>query len=295
VFLTNSNASFDDSTISGNSAGSGGGIGLQDSSSAIINNAVIASNTANDYGGGISLPEGSSVTIHGARIYANTALNDQGGGISAGGDVHLDSSWVVGNVAENNEGGGISVGGGSFYGENCIIAGNYAGTSAGGLWLYDSDSFHLVNCDVVGNDTAHEGGALATAYGSQIELTNMLIIGNGGNTGIADRDGSGSEIVLNYCDTYGNSPDGTNNVTITRNNCLGTPPEYGLDPLMAGGSLPAGVGPAFADQWLSYDYRLQAGSPAIDAGTPSGAPATDIEGTPRDATPDLGAYEWRPE
>jgi parallel beta-helix repeat protein len=291
VYLTNSNATLDDSTISGNSAGSGGGIGLRDSSSAIISNTVVAGNTANDYGGGISLHEGSSVTIYGARIYANTAHNDQGGGISAGGDVHLDSSWVVGNVAENNEGGGISVGGGSFYGENCIIAGNYAGTSAGGLWLYDNDSFHLVNCDVVGNDTAREGGALATAYGSQIEIDNTLIVGNGGNTGIADRDGSGSVILLSYCDTYGNSPDGMNGVTITRNDCLGTPPEDGLDPLMAGGALPAGVGPAFAGEWLSYDYRLQADSPAIDAGTPAGAPATDIEGTPRDATPDLGAYE----
>ncbi|UCH61362.1 MAG: hypothetical protein JSV61_07720, partial [Anaerolineales bacterium] len=66
----------------------------------------------------------------------------------------------------------------------------------------------------------------------------------------------------------------------------------GLDPLMAGGPLPGGVGPAFAGQWLSYDYRLLPGSPAIDAGTPTGAPATDIDGTPRDATPDIGAYEW---
>ena len=61
--------------------------------------------------------------------------------------------------------------------------------------------------------------------------------------------------------------------------------------MMVGGTLPSGVGPDFAAEWLSYDYRLLPGSPAIDAGTPIGAPATDIEDTPRDATPDMGAYE----
>ncbi|MBU1879184.1 MAG: hypothetical protein KJ734_09575, partial [Chloroflexi bacterium] len=40
------------------------------------------------------------------------------------------------------------------------------------------------------------------------------------------------------------------------------------------------------------DYHLQAGSPAIDAGTPAGAPADDLEGRPRDAHPDMGAYEY---
>jgi len=49
--------------------------------------------------------------------------------------------------------------------------------------------------------------------------------------------------------------------------------------------------PLFVDA-ASGDYHLQMGSPAIDAGTPVGAPATDIEGTPRDAAPDMGAYEW---
>jgi hypothetical protein len=42
------------------------------------------------------------------------------------------------------------------------------------------------------------------------------------------------------------------------------------------------------------DYRLERGSPAIDAGTCEGAPETDIEGTPRPqgAGCDIGAYEY---
>lgn len=54
------------------------------------------------------------------------------------------------------------------------------------------------------------------------------------------------------------------------------------DPLLAG---PLGG--------AAYGLELTAASPAIDAGTPAGAPSVDFEGLPRDAAPDMGAYEWR--
>jgi hypothetical protein len=47
--------------------------------------------------------------------------------------------------------------------------------------------------------------------------------------------------------------------------------------------------------WLdpvNYDFRLGAGSVAIDAGDPVFAPATDRRGWRRDARPDAGAYEY---
>ena len=40
------------------------------------------------------------------------------------------------------------------------------------------------------------------------------------------------------------------------------------------------------------DYHLQADSPAINAGTVEGAPTVDLENRPRDAQPDIGAYEF---
>jgi hypothetical protein len=39
------------------------------------------------------------------------------------------------------------------------------------------------------------------------------------------------------------------------------------------------------------DYHLGAGSPCVNAGTPVGAPKVDFDGKPRDALPDIGAFE----
>jgi hypothetical protein len=40
-----------------------------------------------------------------------------------------------------------------------------------------------------------------------------------------------------------------------------------------------------------FDAHLSANSPAVNAGTANGAPSNDIDGKPRDAQPDIGAYE----
>ena len=44
--------------------------------------------------------------------------------------------------------------------------------------------------------------------------------------------------------------------------------------------------------WLDLDLSLDATSPAIDSGNPDGATTHDIAGTPRDAQPDVGAFEY---
>ena len=51
---------------------------------------------------------------------------------------------------------------------------------------------------------------------------------------------------------------------------------------------PLSVRPAWGEVG---DYHLQAGSPAVDAGTSNGAPTADPEHRSRDARPEIGAYE----
>jgi len=49
--------------------------------------------------------------------------------------------------------------------------------------------------------------------------------------------------------------------------------------------------PLFVSSWPEVDLHLQAGSPAVNAGSVEGAPSDDIEGHPHDDHPDIGAYE----
>ena len=76
-------------------------------------------------------------------------------------------------------------------------------------------------------------------------------------------------------------------------------PEFRRDEILDGtwraatgqGAGDLGADPRFAAPWPSADLRLLAGSPAIDAGDAALAPSVDLEGRPRDARPDLGAFE----
>jgi PKD repeat protein len=54
-----------------------------------------------------------------------------------------------------------------------------------------------------------------------------------------------------------------------------------------------GLNPMLAAPWPNVDLRITAGSPAIDAGTATGAPAEDIFGAarPQGSAPDIGAHE----
>jgi hypothetical protein len=74
---------------------------------------------------------------------------------------------------------------------------------------------------------------------------------------------------------------GANDYTSAQVGALGTGNRYG-DPLF--------VSPAFG---ADGDYHVQTGSPAINNGTATGAPSTDLEGTarPQGAGHDIGAYE----
>jgi len=141
----------------------------------------------------------------------------------------------------------------------------------------------IVNNTIVHN-TAEEGGGLwvASTQGSA-RLWNNLVTGN-----VAATAGGGifvdpfwDEPTVGYTDAFGNTPEN-----------------------VAGGwtdaQFLAQVGNIVADpQYVPGEFRLQAGSPAVDAGLDSVAGATDLDGAPRIqdgdgdgmAVVDLGAFE----
>ncbi len=164
---------------------------------------------------------------------------------------------------------------------------------------------------MTGGDHCRAGGnalALALYAGSTVTVTNTTITGEGDCLmEIECRDGScdGSESVTVRNALFTGGPDWTQPGDET---CLywwddGSLPadpadfDYGLffevkgDPCPGAHSV-CGLDPELVDRRLdTFDGHLTPGSPAVDAGTPAAAPATDLDGTPRDAMPDVGAYE----
>jgi len=262
VLIDGVSADIANSTVTGNVAGhGGGGVMVDNHAQAQIANVVVEHNSA-DYGGGIAVRSGASAFISGTRIISNTA-NESGGGI---GIWHDGPAVVMANtVISDNYGygaGGLAMWepGGTFTGTNLLVVDNRSGPGPAGIALWGSSGGQLMNVTVSGNDSATGfDGAEVEGPVSGFPIVNSIFWGNGtSNANLA-----GSNLDVTYSDV-GSGWTGTGNID--------------ADPL-------------FVDA-ANGDYHLQVGSPCIDAGMPASAPTHDIEGTPRDPAPDMGAYEW---
>jgi predicted outer membrane repeat protein len=274
-------------TFVGNTAGDSGGGICVDFGFAVIVDTDLFSNTAGNVGGGIAVRDGASAVISNTHIYSNTALGEEGGGIAVGGAVlSMSNSWVTDNNAPNGQSGGIHVKSGS--------------------------TVNVVDSIVADNSTRDHGGAAATEPGATLNLTNTLITGNSTTSGNANALAVNSDMTIMNSTISDNNPQGaqaillwSGHLTITNSilwnngpNLQGGPPcptcfTATYSDIEGGwaGTGNINADPQFADA-SNGDYHLAAGSPAIDTGTPAGAPTHDLEGTPRDAAPDMGAYEW---
>jgi len=134
-------------------------------------------------------------------------------------------------------------------------------------------------------------------------MTNSLVINNSGH-GLSGSPITGTIVNVTVADNTGNGVHVGGAVSITNsimwNNgggdywcvpggCTLAYSDVGIGDTTGTGNISAD--PEFVDA-TNGDYHLQVGSPCIDKGTAVGAPTHDIEGTPRDAAPDMGAYEW---
>ncbi|MEV1146259.1 right-handed parallel beta-helix repeat-containing protein [Micromonospora sp. NPDC049799] len=150
-----------------------------------------------------------------------------------------------------------------------LVADNVAyGNGGHGIAVYDSDNVAVLNNTLYHNaETPHLSGEVIVRGAERVAVANNIAVARTGKVAV-----------------------GVNRVGATRlaNNLL-----VGVQELpagIAGGTL---VGqPSFVDP-AAGDFRLNADSPAVDAGAPTAGTTTDADRLPRDSRPDLGAYERR--
>ncbi|MDR1211406.1 MAG: choice-of-anchor D domain-containing protein [Spirochaetaceae bacterium] len=246
---------------------------------------------------GVNIPDDGETVLDGFTI--------------SGGNADTNSFIPVdGKAIYRDYGGGMFNSGSSPVLTNVTISGNQATDWGGGM--YNSTSSPVLTNVTISGNKAVAGGGMDNSTSSPV-LTNVTISGNQANNfggGMFNQNSSSPKIRNSII--WGN---GTNNVI----NSGGTPSyTYSLVEALnpsgsedGGGNLDgtsAGNNPLFADPRLPAlstegDYRLQAGSPVIDAGSNSfytagqdpdlSAITTDRDGNGRfnGAAADMGAYE----
>jgi CSLREA domain-containing protein len=315
-----------DSSITGNTAGSSGG-GIQNSGTLTLSNSTISSNNAPNYGGGIA-HFGVMLTVTNSTFSGNHS--NEGGGLftgNAAGAAVLSSSPFTGNSASfggaittrstltltdstlsnNNssiEGGGLFIDAGAnatvnsstFTGNtaqfggaigtramltltNSTLSGNTGTPRAGGLYSLNSGAATLRNTTVT-NNLSCVGGGLSAQQGGAITLQNSLVAGN-------------------RCPNNNTANDIAEPVTANSSfNLIGTGGNGGLTNGVNGNQVGV-TNPGLASLGnyggATQTHALLPGSPAINTGNNTGAPATDQRGIvrPQQTTVDIGAFESR--
>jgi hypothetical protein len=246
----------------------------------------------------------SRITITNSRIVSNTAVG-KGGGVAA------DAAYIYNSEINGNEvtgagsisGGGIDVGASLVIWDSTVSDNRAVGAeeSIGGGICAGGAEATIVNTIVSNNSAQIHAGV--SVYQTVLTMTNSLFINNTG-AGLGGRYITGTIVNVTFADNTGAGL-GVSGAVVSITNSIMWGNE-GHDYHCTGGCTLTysdvededitGTGNIFADPLFvnaaNGDYRLGVGSPCIDKGTPVGAPTHDVEGTPRDAAPDMGAYEW---
>jgi hypothetical protein len=308
--------------------GDGGGIYVDQNSSALILENIFEGNLA-AHGGGINARSLSGETIISENvIYSNTASEGCGGGIFAFKDVSISNNALHDNSA--GFGGGICLDGSNNSVQNNQVISNHAVDDGGGIFDH---AVNLVNANNIQLNTADNGGGAyitaGTAGGSS--WSNNFIARNQ-----AFENGSGvyifnsiTELIHNTIASNWNG-DGSgiflqgfalgvvtmeNTVIVSQTVGVRTIPEVGLHDTFLEATLWGADGwengvdvegfgvvttgtiniygnPLFLNP-PGGDFHIGAGSPAIDAGIDAGV-STDFDGESRpfDGGFDIGADEY---
>jgi predicted outer membrane repeat protein len=171
IYLYETEATIQSSSLHENSAADGGGIFCDINATVNFNDGIISDNHAENWGGGVYCDDANTI-FSGTRIINNTAL--LGGGIFAGWNesLTLNDVTISGNKATTN-GGGISLLESSLDVENVNIYHNQALQSGGGIHFDISNinfsaenlsNIHLNFAGFFGNDLYASNSELITVF-----------------------------------------------------------------------------------------------------------------------------------
>ncbi len=269
----------------GNVAGAGAGMFFRNFNTTRVENVVFLNNTAGE-GGGVLVEQGNSPEFVNCRFLDNTA------GYGGGAEI-LGTSTSPTFV-------------------NCLFAGNKAinlgeGPTGGGMDVYKGATPTMVNCTFSDNSSVEFGGAVSVSDDAHLQLVNCVLWDNEAPIGPEIRIGfagfEGGAVTVSYSDVEG----GADGVSIEFGGTLNWGDgNIDRDPLFVDPDGPDDDPNTYEDN----DYRLSAGSQAIDAGDNTAVPNdidTDLDDNPRfvddpktkdtgkgDAPiVDMGAYEFQ--
>jgi hypothetical protein len=295
ILIDRASAIISDTLIQNNtSPGGGAGIWLEqwEGSPAHLSltNSALLSNTTEADGGGLKALGGATAVLHNVTVRGNRAAT--GGGVFASAVITIRNSLVLSNVATGS-GGGIELGPDQtpthLTLQNSIVADN-RGQAHGGALSLAWASADLTNVLLYGNASVDGPASVLFANNSKINISNGTISDNNpeGHQAIIAQS---SELTLTNSIVWNSSlsiltdPPCTDCVTVNYSDVQGE------CTWCADGAGNIEADPRFVDA-ADADYQLQIGSPCIDTGTSTGAPTYDLAGVLRDASPDMGAYEW---
>jgi parallel beta-helix repeat protein len=309
----NANSVIDRCIIDGNTSGLKGG-GIHMAGAGTIRYCTVDNNKATTNGGGINCNSNSlTVTIENC-IIANNTTGTQGGGVNLDGASTLIGCTVQFNSVTNtgSTGGGVYANTNSVI-DRCIIDGNTSVGQGGGVLLNSQST--MTNSLVINNEANNTGAGVRVIAASDNNYTGTLVISmynctianNKANTttntesGVSISAGTNKYYDIANIIVWGNTNqnDAVSGVTVNTNfrgiikNSIFheaasyDATDYGNDNLNSD--------PSFVDA-ANGNYRLQAGSPAIDAGDETDLSYNrdlDLDGNARiNNTIDIGAYEY---
>ncbi len=260
-------------------------------------------------GGGIYNGPSGGLTVDTSTLANNSAPGGTGGGIHNRGQLTLTADTLSGNTTGAGLGGGLYTIGYTSTMDSSTINGNSA-DYGGGIYI-DAAPLPLImiNSTVSGNYSNVDGGGIYNGSGTT-SLFNVTVANNHANA-----DDSGVGVGGGVANEAGGTFNFINSIIALNENvvlpgpflndddCAGTITSQGYSILYTVDSDYCTVSGSFTQTnpqlgslqnngGRTQTHALLPSSPAINAGTNVGCPATDQRGYPRLGKCDIGAYEF---